>query len=118
MLYKNNQIINVEISKIKPYGAFVKVDDEYTGLIHISQINGKFIKDIHSILHEGEIRKVKILSIDEDKKQMKLSMVIDNMYKKTGKLPETSLGFELFDEILPNWIKTKLDEIKSDEENR
>lgn len=46
MLYKKDEIIEVEITALKPYGAFAKVDDEYSGLIHISEINGLFIKDI------------------------------------------------------------------------
>ena len=42
MLYKKDEIIEVEITALKPYGAFAKVDDEYSGLIHISEINGLF----------------------------------------------------------------------------
>ena len=42
--YNVNQIIYGKVNAIKSYGIFVIVDDEYTGLIHISQINGKYIK--------------------------------------------------------------------------
>ena len=39
---KKNDIIKVKITSIKPYGAFVKYK-KFTGLIHISMINGKNI---------------------------------------------------------------------------
>ena len=111
--YNINQIIRVKVNSIKPYGIFVIVDDMYTGLIHISQINGKYIKDINDYFKEGEEIRVRIIDVDEEKKQLKLSTI--NMKKtdnKNSKLPETTLGFELFEEILPEWIDEKLDEIE------
>ena len=47
--------------------------------------------------------------MDEEKKQLKLSTI--NL-KKRSQLPETTLGFELFEEILQDWIDEKLDEIE------
>ena len=81
MLYKKDEIIEVEITALKPYGAFAKVDNEYSGLIHISEINGLFIKDINDVFKIGDKKKVRILDVDEEKKQIKLSMILD----KTGK---------------------------------
>lgn len=107
--YNVNQIINGTVNAIKPYGIFVLIDNEYTGLIHISQINGKFIDNINDYFKIGETIKVRIIDVDEEKKQLKLSTV---NIKTNKKLPETILGFELFEEILPEWIDEKLDEIE------
>ena len=71
MLYKKNEIIEVEITALKTYGAFAKVDNEYSGLIHISEINGLFIKDINDVFKIGDKKKVRILEVDEEKKQIK-----------------------------------------------
>ena len=111
--YNVNQIIEGKVNSIKPYGIFVIVDDLYTGLIHISQINGKYINNINDYFKVGDVIKVRIIEVDDDKKQLKLSTVnITKDGKKNKKLPETSLGFELFEEILPEWIDEKLDEIE------
>ena len=122
MLYKKDEIIEVEITALKPYGAFAKVDDEYSGLIHISEINGLFIKDINDVFKIGDKKKVRILDVDEEKKQIKLSMILDKNGKtkkrKRTKLSDTNLGFDLFDEILPEWISSKMEEISCEENNK
>ena len=111
--YNVNQIIEGKVNSIKSYGIFVVIDDVYTGLIHISQINGKFINNIYDYFKIGDVIKVRILEVDEEKKQLKLSTVnINKNGEKNKKLPETSLGFELFEEILPEWIDEKLEEIE------
>ena len=111
--YNVNQIIKVKVNSIKPYGIFVIVDDIYTGLIHISQINGKYITDINDYFKLGDEIKVRVLDVDDEKKQLKLSTVNINKYdKKITKLSDTELGFELFEEILAEWIDEKLDEIE------
>ncbi|MBQ9024661.1 MAG: S1 RNA-binding domain-containing protein [Bacilli bacterium] len=111
--YNINEIIQAKVNSIKSYGIFVIVDDVYTGLIHISQINGKYINDIHDYFKIGDIIKVRIIDIDEEKKQLKLSTVnINKNGKENLKLPDTALGFELFEEILPEWIDEKLEEIE------
>ena len=122
MLYKKNEIIEVEITALKTYGAFAKVDNEYSGLIHISEINGLFIKDINDMFKIGDKKKVRILDVDEEKKQIKLSMILDKTGKtkkrKRTKLSDTNLGFDLFDEILSEWISFKMEEISCKENNK
>lgn len=122
MLYKKNEIIEVEITALKTYGAFAKVDNEYSGLIHISEINGLFIKDINDVFKIGDKKKVRILDVDKEKKQIKLSMILDKNGKtkkrKRTKLSGTNLGFDLFDEILPEWISSKMEEISCEENNK
>ena len=122
MLYKKNEIIEVEITALKTYGAFAKVDNEYSGLIHISEINGLFIKDINDVFKIGDKKKVRILDVDEEKKQIKLSMILDKNGKtkkrKRTKLSDTNLGFDLFDEILPEWISCKMEEISCKKNNK
>lgn len=111
--YNINEIIRVKVNSIKPYGIFVIVDETYTGLIHISQINGKYINNIYDYFQIGDEIKVRIIDIDEERKQLKLSTVNINRFgAENKKLPDTELGFELFEEILPEWIDEKLDEIE------
>ena len=41
--FKVGDIIEVKVTGIEQYGIFVKADEEYTGLIHISEIDDNFI---------------------------------------------------------------------------
>lgn len=59
------EIVEGTVSDIMNYGAFVKLNDGKTGLVHISEVSRDFVKDIHSVLNEGDLVKAKVLSIDE-----------------------------------------------------
>lgn len=65
--YKAGDIIDGTVDSIKPYGAFVNMEDGLSGLLHISQISNQRIKHPGVVLQEGQKIKVKILSIAEGK---------------------------------------------------
>ena len=115
MKYHVNDVIYVTIASVSPYGAFVNAEDGYTGLIHISEITGKYIKDITKYFKIGNIVEVQIIGIDEEKKQLKLSskgiMPSGNIQND---LVEDELGFENLKDKLPEWI----DETKKEIENK
>ena len=50
--YKKGQIIKGTITGIEKYGAFVSLDEYYTGLIHISEISHGFVRDINDFVNE------------------------------------------------------------------
>lgn len=87
MLMSNNievgNIVVGKVSAIKPFGAFVTLDEGKEGLVHISQIAHGFVKDIHEHLSVGDEVKVKILSIDEESGRISLSI------RETQPAPET-----------------------------
>ena len=56
------------VSGITNFGAFVDLDDNQTGLVHISQISDRFIKDIHDVLSVGDTVTVKVMKIGSDGK--------------------------------------------------
>ena len=105
MKYKVGDIINVLVTGIEDYGIFVKVDDEYDGLIHISEISYDFVRKIDDYANVGENIFVEILAIDEENHNMKLS--IKNIeYKNTGeKRSEINdeEGFKPLKEALIKW---------------
>ena len=116
MGYKVNDVIYVTIASVTPYGAFVNADDGYTGLIHISEINGKYIKDISKYFNIGNIVEVTVIGIDEEKKQLSLSTKgIMPTTDIQNELIEDEIGFENLIEKLPEWIdKTKKEIENSD----
>lgn len=113
MKYRIGNIVKVKVSAIEKYGAFVSIDEDYKGLIHISEINGKFISDINEYLKVGDILYAKILNVDETKLQLKLTLKgMKNTYNsKRDNLEETKLGFSLLEDLLPKWVDDKLKEI-------
>lgn len=60
--------ISGKVSGITNFGAFVDLDDNQTGLVHISQISDKYIKDVHDVLSVGDTVTVKVTRIGDDGK--------------------------------------------------
>ena len=53
-----------KVAKITNFGAFCEIAPNKSGLVHVSEISDKFIKDVREVLNEGDIVKVKVISID------------------------------------------------------
>ena len=114
MKYHINDIIYVTIASVSPYGAFVNADNGYTGLIHISEITGKYIKDISKYFKIGNIVEVEIIGIDEEKKQLSLSSKgIMPTLDIQNDLEEDEIGFENLMDKLPEWIIETKKEIEN-----
>jgi len=67
-------VLKGKVTGIQPYGAFVSLDDEKQGLVHISEITHGYVKDINDHLKVGDEVTVKVLSIDEESGKISLSM--------------------------------------------
>lgn len=67
-------VINGKVTGIQPYGAFVSLDENTQGLVHISEITHGFVKDINEHLKVGDEVKVKVLSVDEGAGKIGLSI--------------------------------------------
>ena len=114
MKYNINDVIYVTIVSVTPYGAFVNADGGYTGLIHISEITGKYIKDISKYFKIGNIVEVMVIGIDEEKKQLSLSTkgIMPSMDIQ-NELVEDEIGFENLKDKLPEWINKTKKEIEN-----
>ena len=112
--YKKGDVIKAKITAIEKYGAFAKIDEDYSGLIHISEITDKYVHSITDFVDIGDEVNVKILEISDQKNKLKLSLknLNDDLYKKKKReLKETIFGFYLLKSSLPGWIKSKMEEI-------
>jgi len=54
------------VERITPYGAFLKLEDGRLGLVHISEIDRNYVKDVHDHLREGDVVQAKVRAIKED----------------------------------------------------
>lgn len=115
--YKVGMTVYGKITGIKPYGAFVGFDDGVTGLIHISEISNGFVRDIGKFVEIGEHVMLKVIDIDSEHKQLRLSFkaLADNSRKHIRKvkfdgMPENTIGFKTIEEMLPKWVKGEYDD--------
>lgn len=118
--YEKGDIVKAKITAIEGYGAFASLDEEYSGLIHISELTENFVRDISDFVKIGDIVNVEILEISEIKNQLKLSAkgINEELYRKnSNKIKETVFGFYLLKKALPGWIDKKMAEISKKSKN-
>ncbi|MCK9225225.1 MAG: RNA-binding transcriptional accessory protein [Candidatus Muirbacterium halophilum] len=71
---KVDMILPGKITNITKFGAFCDIGVHQDGLIHISEISDKFIKEAEEVLKVGQIVKVKVLEVEKDRKRISLSI--------------------------------------------
>ena len=115
---KVNEIVAGEITGFTKYGIFVKVNEEYTGMIHISEISDNYVEDIEKLFVIGETLDCRVIEIDWEKKQLKLTIKEFNKKNKRNKtLKEEGRGFAPLQEKLDFWIKEKLEDLEKNKKN-
>ena len=64
------------VRSVIDFGAFVDIGVKHDGLVHISEMSDKFVKNPSEVVSVGDIVKVKVLSIDREKQKVSLTMKI------------------------------------------
>ncbi len=67
-------ILEGVVTNVTNFGAFVDIGVHQDGLVHISALADKFVKDPHSVVKAGDIVKVKVQEIDAQRKRIALTM--------------------------------------------
>lgn len=111
MFYKKNEITKAVVTGITDYGVFVLLDNKHSGLIHISQIDNKFINNINDYVEIDEEIYCQVL--EEDNKRINLS-IKDIDYRNSGKKRRIdSQEFKILKDNLNKWVEDKLKEIEN-----
>jgi uncharacterized protein len=66
------------VTNVAAFGAFVDVGVHQDGLVHVSALANKFIKDPHEVVKPGQIVKVKVLDVDVKRQRISLTMRLDD----------------------------------------
>ncbi|MGO4328428.1 Tex family protein [Cupriavidus sp. 2TAF22] len=66
------------VTNVAAFGAFVDIGVHQDGLVHISALSTKFIKDAHEAVKAGQIVKVKVMEVDVKRNRIGLSMRLDD----------------------------------------
>jgi len=70
-------ILSGTVRNVIDFGAFVDIGVKYDGLVHISEMSNKYIKNPSDIVSVGDIVKVKVINLDNDRHKVALSMKIE-----------------------------------------
>ena len=62
------------VRNVIDFGAFVDIGVKHDGLVHISEMADRYIKNPSEVVSVGDIIKVKVIGIDREKQKVKLSM--------------------------------------------
>ena len=73
---QEGMILTGTVRNVIDFGAFVDIGVKYDGLVHISEMSDKFIKNPSDLVSVGDIVKVKVIKIDRERKKVGLSMKV------------------------------------------
>ena len=77
-------ILEGKVVSVMPFGAFVDIGNKQSGLVHISELSSRYVKDINDCVKKGDNVKVKVIKIDESGK---ISLSMKQAEEKENKGP-------------------------------
>ncbi|HMM00423.1 MAG TPA: S1 RNA-binding domain-containing protein [Bacilli bacterium] len=112
-LYNTGDICEGTVIEIRPYGAILAFDNEQEGLLHISEISTKFVRNIADFAPVGS--KIQVIIVDVDHKSNFLRLSIKKIpqvspnkrdsEKRRKLISASEIDFSPLEERLPKWIK-------------
>jgi len=107
-LFRMGDVVTGKVARVAGYGAFIELDHDIDGLVHISQISEERIEKVKDHLKEGDEVKARVIKIDKDERRIGLSIKAADYdedalakevaaYDESGDDLTTSLG-DLLDE--------------------
>ena len=73
---KEGMVLTGTVRNVIDFGAFVDIGVKHDGLVHISELSDKFIKNPSEVVSVGDIVKVKVIKIDKERQKVGLSMKV------------------------------------------
>lgn len=73
---KEGMVLTGTVRNVIDFGAFVDIGVKHDGLVHISEMSEKFIKNPSDIVSVGDVVKVKVIKIDKERQKVGLSMKV------------------------------------------
>lgn len=107
------------VTGIKPYGAFVQLEDETIGLVHISEIKTGYIDDIYKELTMGQEVTVQVIDFDEYTQKASFSMrSLENdrhfpPHRNRFSKSHYKIGFKPLKDNLPIWLEEGVTYLKT-----
>lgn len=113
--YQIGEVIEGVVTKVQTYGAFLAFENGQSGLLHISEISDKFVRNVHQFCPLGAKFKVKVIDVDEANHFLRLSLkqfpgpepagiANKDPKKKREKISDNEIDFSALEKKLPEWI--------------
>ncbi len=78
-------VVEGKVVSVMPFGAFVDIGNKQSGLVHISEVSSRYVKDINECVKKGDTVKVKVIKIDDSGK---ISLSIKQAEEKKERAPK------------------------------
>jgi uncharacterized protein len=72
-------ILEGVVTNVAAFGAFIDIGVHQDGLVHVSALADKFVKDPHEVVKAGQVVKVKVLEVDVKRRRIGLTMKLNDM---------------------------------------
>lgn len=118
-------VLEGKIINVMPFGAFVALPEEKTGLVHISEVSSEYVEDINAHIKQGDVVKVKVIKIDDSGKislsikkalEKKRERKKDEKPVKTGPVRPADIDWSRKDDDLS--FEDKLNKFKQDSDEK
>lgn len=115
---KVGDVIEGIVTSIKKYGVFLSFENGYVGLLHISEISGKFISNIFNYFEIGDKIMVAVKTIDQETKYLTVSTRdlpsnVNNLksHYRSDSVRQSirNIDFSKLDKALPQMIEAELE---------
>jgi small subunit ribosomal protein S1 len=77
-IYKIGDLVKGKVSKVASFGAFIQLDDEIDGLVHISQISEERVSKVKDVLKIGQDVEARVIKINKPERRIGLSIKAAN----------------------------------------
>lgn len=80
---KVGDVMDGTVETLKDYGAFVRLENGLSGLVHVSQISDKRVTSPSKVLKEGETVKVKVIAVKDGKLSLSMKALLEKPAEET-----------------------------------
>ncbi|MES2969379.1 MAG: Tex family protein [Pseudomonadota bacterium] len=81
---KPGMMLEGTVTNVAAFGAFVDIGVHQDGLVHVSQLADRFVKDPHEVVKAGDVVKVRVVEVDAPRKRIALTMKTDSAEAREG----------------------------------
>jgi len=96
--YRTGEVITGQVTKLVPFGAFVRVGEGIEGLVHISELSDQHVDTPEQVLNVGDIVRVKVVDVDVSRRRISLS--VKRVSESEQEFPEAEIEAETTDELV------------------
>lgn len=125
MAIEVGSVVEGKVVNVMPFGAFVSLPEDKTGLVHISEVSNEYVENINDHLKHGDVVRVKVIKIDDSGKislsikkaeERKRERKKEEKPQKSGSVRPADIDWSRKDEGLS--FEDKLNRFKQDSDEK